>query len=136
MWRSLWRNLRYGHSSRCCFCHDPHQIQVELLLERTALRDDKYQAGNSFLDQLSEIVNNGENSDKEVTEPDSLNNILLDSFLDFGGETEETRSAFVGGSIFDRADKKTVPSARFDSDRILFGLERRGLYYFQKLSFL
>ena len=100
------------------------------------MRDDKYQAGNSFLDQLSEIVNNGENSDKEVTELDSLNNILLDSFLDFGGETEETRSAFVGGSIFDRADKKTVPSDRFDSDRILFGLERRGLYYFQKLSFL
>jgi len=98
--------------------------QVELLLERTALRDDKYQAGNSFLDQLSEIVNNGENSDKEVTELDSLNNILLDSFFDFGGETEETRSAFVGGSIFDRAEKKTVPSDRFDSDRILFGLER------------
>ena len=121
MWRSLWKSLRYGQSSQCnvVFRFLLLLIQVELLLERTALRDDKYQAGNSFLDQLSEIVNKEENSDKEATELDSLNNIPLDSFLDF----EETRSSFVGGSIFDKADKKAVSSNDFDPERILFALE-------------
>ena len=123
MWRSLWRSLRYGQSSKCkvVFVFLLLLIQVELLLERTALEDDKYQAGNSFLDQLSEIVNKGENSDKEVTEIDSTYNILLDSFFDFDGEGEATRSSFVGGSIFDK--KKAVSSNNFDPERILVGLD-------------
>ena len=79
------------------------------------MRGDKDQAGKSFLDQLSEIVNKGDNSDKEVTELDSPE-VLLDSFLDFEGESEETRSSFGGESIFDRAEKKT-----FEGERIFVG---------------
>lgn len=98
-------------------------MQVELLLERTALRDGRDEAGDSFLDQLAEIVNQGENSDKEVTELASPNT-FLDSLLDFEGGSEETRSSFGGESIFDRAEKKAVFSSdTFDQESIFFGLE-------------
>ena len=96
------------------------KIQVELLLERSALRDEKYQAGNSFLDQLSEIVNKGENSDKEVSELDSPN-IPFDSFLDFDfGESEETHSSFIEGlNIFESPQDDPAPPS---SDKFLNSL--------------
>merc|ERR1712181_78402 len=99
--------------------HPVEKSQVELLLERTALRDGRDEAGDSFLDQLAEIVNTGENSEKEVTELASPNT-FLDSFLDLEGGNEETRSSFGRESIFDRAEKKAVSSNTFDQESIIF----------------
>ena len=80
------------------------------------MKDDRDQTGDSFLDQLSEIVNNGRNVERELTESDS-SNIFLNSILDFGGESEERRSSF------DRVEDKAVPSNTFDQESIFFGLD-------------
>merc|ERR1712192_128876 len=102
--------------------HPVEKSQVELLLERTALRDGRDEAGDSFLDQLAEIVNTGENSEKEVTELASPNT-FLDSLLELEGGNEETRSSFGRESIFDRAETKAVSPNTFDQESIFFGLE-------------
>ena len=80
------------------------------------MKDDRDQTGDSFLDQLSEIVNNGRNFERKLTESDS-SNIFLNSILDFGGESEERRSSF------DRVEDKAVPSNTFDQESIFFGLD-------------
>ena len=82
---------------------------MELLLERAALGDKTGSSSGSFLDQLSDIVNDqgGDFEEEKVSEPESTSS-FLDSLLNIEREGEKTRSSFEGESIFDPLDEESI----------------------------
>ena len=92
---------------------------MELLLERAALGDKTDSSSGSFLDQLSDIVNDqGGDFDivndhgrvfeeEEVSEPESTSS-FLDSLLNIERDDEKTRSSFERESIFDPLDEESI----------------------------
>ena len=76
-------------------------------------------SSGSFLDQLSDIVNNqggdfeivndqrGDFEEEKVSEPESTSS-FLDSLLNIEREGEKTRSSFEGESIFDPLDEESI----------------------------
>ena len=75
-------------------------------------------SSGSFLDQLSDIVNDqgGDFEEEEVSEPESSSS-FLDSLLSIEREGEKTRFSFEQESIFDRSGNS------LDEESIFHGLE-------------